>query len=414
MSDIPYDIEPIENVAIGRLAKIVSISDDGLIIHARLENGMVTRFTTTEPTVFKAEDVVILTDDHVERTSDDAWADNLLVGVVRKIFQDEMLVESNHTLRLIPFSEEDAKMQEGYTISYSESGKVRSIISKTPITLQPFGLDSEDSAEQYRVDVSKLESTFDDFGGYKDVVARAHELIETQLDQRNLLKAIGVRPVKGVLFSGYPGTGKTLLAQIIAHEAKASFYNVSGPSIVSKWLGSSEGVLRGIFEDAAKKDKAIIFFDEIDSIAEHRKDDSHEASKRLVAQLLTLLDGFDRSGGNVVVIAATNRRQDIDTALLRPGRFDWEIEFALPLFEDRVDILRVHMKTLQTVGSFPLKEIARLTEGWTPAELSSLWTEAGLVTAGDKRLAICDEDFVEGFERVSLRSKRLHKNHGED
>jgi transitional endoplasmic reticulum ATPase len=407
MNDYSYNLEAVENITIGRLAKITFVSDDGQIVHARLENGAMTRFTTQEQTIFRPDDVVILTDNHIERAPDEAWTENVSVGVVRQILEDHLLIESNLALRLIRRSDE-IEVFEGCTISFIEPGTVCSIISKTPVNMRSFGLDSAESVEQYRVSRAGIELTFDDFGGYQDVVARAQELIETQLGQQKRLEAIGARPVKGVLFSGPPGTGKTLLAQIIAQEAKADFYIVSGPSIVSKWLGDSEGLLRRIFEDAAKREKAIIFFDEIDSIAEHRKGDSHEASKRLVAQLLTLLDGFDRSGGNIVVIAATNRIQDIDEALLRPGRFDWEVEFTMPSVLDREEILRVHMKKLKTVGSIPLEEIAKRTEGWSPAELSSLWTEAALVAAGDEREAICDEDFVEAFERVSTRPKRLN------
>ena len=265
-----------------------------------------------------------------------------------------------------------------------------------------------DSIEPYRVKNSNSAPIFANFGGYKSVIARAKELIETQLGQQKQLKTIGARPVKGVIFTGPPGTGKTLLAQIIANEAGAAFYIVSGPTIVSKWMGDSESILRRIFDDASKLPKAIIFFDEIDSIAEHRQGDTHEASKRLVAQLLTLLDGFDRSGGNIVVIAATNRIQDVDEALLRPGRFDWEIEFGMPSFSDRLDILNVHMQKLKISGDIPLEEVAKQTEGWSPAKLSSLWTEAALVAAGDGRATICDEDLTEALERVRLRPNRLN------
>ena len=295
---------------------------------------------------------------------------------------------------------------EGWTISFFETGEFCSVLDEAPIRIRDFGLDGNESIEQYKMRSEDVKPNFSNFGGYKDVIARAQELIETQLGQQEKLKIIGARPVKGVIFSGPPGTGKTLLAQIIAEEAKATFYIISGPSVVSKWVGDSEGILRRIFEDAAKQDRAIIFFDEIDSIAEDRRGDTHEASKRLVAQLLTLLDGFDRSAGNIIVVAATNRIEDIDEALLRPGRFDWEIKFGMPSLADRLDILRVHMKKLTTSDDLPIEEIAIRTEGWSPAKLASLWTEAALITAGDKREKICDEDLVEALERVNLRPIR--------
>jgi transitional endoplasmic reticulum ATPase len=413
MSENPYDLEPIDNILVGRLAKITSISEDRITIHARLENGAITRFTVQEPISFHVDDIIILTNNRIECAPEGLWAENTAVGVVRKVLEDQLLVESNLALRLIPRSV-DIDVSEGYTISFTETGKISSIISKTPVHMRDFTSGTE-SVDQYKVRSNEIELTFADFGGYKAVVARAQELIETQLGQKKRLQAIGARPVKGVIFTGPPGTGKTLLAQIIAREANAAFYIISGPSIVSKWVGDSEGILRSIFTDAAQQEKAIIFFDEIDSIAEHRKGDSHEASKRLVAQLLTLIDGFDRSGSNIVVIAATNRVQDVDEALLRPGRFDWEVEFGMPGIDDRIAILSVHMKRLQTSGQIPLAEIATRTEGWSPAKLSSLWTEAALVAASDEREAICDEDLAEAFERVNSRPQRVSEpNQNED
>ena len=185
---------------------------------------------------------------------------------------------------------------------------------------------------------------FDDFGGLTESHSqRAHELIEVPLQNREALSEIGARPIKGVLFTGKPGTGKTMLAQIIAHRSEAKFYRISGPEIFSKWVGQSEELLRKLFDKAAGSDKAIIFFDEIDSVAAQRVDASHESSTRVVAQLLTLMDGFS-SKANVVVIAATNRPQDLDVALLRPGRFDWEIHFPYPDQSDRVDILTSRLR----------------------------------------------------------------------
>ena len=150
------------------------------------------------------------------------------------------------------------------------------------------------------------------------MIARAKELIETQLGNSAQMRAIGAKPIKGVIFTGAPGTGKTHLARIIANVADAQFYLVSGPTIVSKYVGDSEETLRMIFAAAQSDKRAIIFFDEIDSIASSRETDTNGVGKRLVAQLLTLMDGFE-SKGNVVVVAATNRIEDVDPALLRPG-----------------------------------------------------------------------------------------------
>lgn len=326
---------------------------------------------------------------------------------MRRVLDDgRVLVETNLGMQIISTG---IDVSAGNTVEYSTAFGIEGIVSKNPVRLRDVGVDDEDPTTKYRISRGSQGPTFDDFGGYGHVIARARELIETQLGRKARLDKIGARPIKGVMFTGPPGTGKTLLAQIIAQESEADFFLVSGPSIVSKWVGDSEETLRRIFEAASSCSRAIIFFDEIDSLADRRKDDSNESAKRIVAQLLTLLDGFDKSGGNVVVIAATNRIQDIDDALQRPGRFDWEIEFGMPDADDRLAILKVNERKLNTSGELPLSEVANRTDGWSAARLTSLWTEAALLAASDDREAIGDEDFAEAFERVSARPDRARR-----
>lgn len=203
-----------------------------------------------------------------------------------------------------------------------------------------------------------------------------------------------------MLFTGPSGTGKTLLARIIANHADATFYAINGPEILSKWYGQSEEVIRGIFEDAKRRNRAIIFFDEIDSLASQRGDDSHEASRRLVGQLLSLMDGFSRDT-NVMVIGTTNRPQDIDSALRRPGRFDWQVHFPIPNREDREEILQTSSRKLQVGEELPHSWVAEKTESWTPAELAAIWTEAALLAVSDERTLLMMEDYLGGFERVA-------------
>ena len=278
---------------------------------------------------------------------------------------------------------------------------VARVLSKTPISLIDLPSLDDSAIDQFLWNPSEGTSLgFGDFGGLKEVVDRARELIELPLQNREALSEIKARPIKGVLFTGEPGTGKTMLAQIIAYESGAEFYRISGPEIFSKWVGQTEELLRKLFEKAANSDKAIIFFDEIDSVAAQRDDASHESSTRVVAQLLTLMDGFDTKA-NVVVIAATNRPQYLDVALLRPGRFDWEIHFPYPNEADREDILITTARRLKTRDPLPHQAIAAKTEGWSAAELAAILTEAALLAVGDGRREIREEDYIGGYQRRS-------------
>lgn len=193
-----------------------------------------------------------------------------------------------------------------------------------------------------------------------------------------------------------------MLARIIANNTNSAFYEIKGPEIVSKWYGQSEEILRKIFHDAQNQDQAIIFFDEIDSIAGQRDAESHEASRRIVAQLLTLMDGFS-SNNNIVVIATSNRPQDIDVALRRPGRFDWEIKFPLPKYDDRVLILQTISRHMKISREMPHELIAKKTNGWSAADLKAIWVEAALLAVEEARDNIIVEDYIGGFERVKMQ-----------
>lgn len=387
----------------GHLIKVVDVVDDGCAFFGRLANGNTVRFSIKQVTDLHRGDIVFVGEDRWLMAPDAAWPDDTSVGVVRKILEDGVAVESSvgiRVLRGVP----QVKVEVGNTVEYTEIDGIIRVISQTPLRYRDAGVDED--LHEYVIKSGERSLTFDSFGGYEGVVARAKELIKTQLDRAKELKAIGAKPVKGVIFTGPPGTGKTHLARIIADVSEAKFYLVSGPSIVSKWVGDSEETLRRLFEEAAKQERAIVFFDEIDSIASRRSNDSNGESKRVVAQLLTLLDGFEDEG-NIIVIAATNRVEDIDEALLRPGRFDWEIEFPLPTVYDRNKILEVGASHLQTLDPLPLEKLAQLTEGWSGAMLTAIWTEAALVAALDERRAIADEDLAIAYERVRSRPVRV-------
>jgi len=218
---------------------------------------------------------------------------------------------------------------------------------------------------------------YDDVGGMSDTIRQLREMVELPLRYPELFTRLGVDPPKGVLLHGPPGTGKTRLAQAVANESDATFLSINGPEIMGSGYGESEKALREVFEEAGKSSPAIIFIDEIDSIAPKRSQVHGEAEKRLVAQLLTLMDGLN-SRAHVVVIAATNRPDAIDEALRRPGRFDREIVIGVPDESGRREILGIHTRGMPLGPGVDLNEIARTTHGFVGADLAALTREAAI------------------------------------
>jgi transitional endoplasmic reticulum ATPase len=225
---------------------------------------------------------------------------------------------------------------------------------------------------QRRADV-----TYDDLGGMKSTIDALREMVELPLRHPELFQRLGVDPPKGVLLHGPPGTGKTLLARAVANESAAKFFSIAGPEIMGSAYGESERRLREIFEQAAQAAPSIIFIDEIDSIAPKRGQVTGEAEKRLVAQLLTLLDGIE-ARQNTVVIAATNRPEALDEALRRPGRFDREIVVGVPDQPGRREILGIHTRGMPIAPDVDLDDLARRTYGFVGADLAALSREAAL------------------------------------
>ena len=219
--------------------------------------------------------------------------------------------------------------------------------------------------------------SYEDIGGLKREIQLVREMIELPLRHPELFQKLGIEPPKGVLLHGPPGTGKTMIAKAVASETDANFMTISGPEIVSKYYGESEHKLREIFEEAEKDAPSIIFIDEIDSIAPKRGEVTGEMERRVVAQLLSLMDGL-KSRGEVVVIAATNRPNSIDEALRRGGRFDREIEIGIPDRNGRRQILLIHTRGMPIEKDVSLGEIADVTHGFVGADLSSLCKEAAM------------------------------------
>jgi transitional endoplasmic reticulum ATPase len=221
------------------------------------------------------------------------------------------------------------------------------------------------------------EVTYEDIGGLDDEVQKVREMIELPLKHPEVFQQLGIDAPSGVLLQGPPGTGKTLLAKAVANEADAQFLSIDGPEIMSKYYGESEKQLREKFEEAREGEPAIIFIDEIDAIAPKRGDAGGEVERRVVATLLSEMDGLE-SRENVIVIAATNRQEAIDPALRRGGRFDREIEIGVPNREGRKEILQIHTRNMPLTDDVDLNEIAELTHGYVGADLESVCKEAAM------------------------------------
>jgi transitional endoplasmic reticulum ATPase len=219
--------------------------------------------------------------------------------------------------------------------------------------------------------------TYEDIGGLRDEVTKVREMIELPLRHPELFRRLGVEAPKGVILHGPPGTGKTLLAKAVANETNANFYTIGGPEIMSKFYGESEERLRNVFQEAQKNAPSIIFIDELDSIAPKREEVSGEVERRIVAQLLSLMDGL-KARGKVVVIGATNRINAIDPALRRPGRFDREIEIGVPDRDGRLGILEIHTRGMPLEKDVNLERLADITHGFVGADLQALAKEAAI------------------------------------
>ena len=220
-------------------------------------------------------------------------------------------------------------------------------------------------------------TTYEDIGGLKEEIQRLREMVELPMRHPEIFQRLGIDPPKGVLLHGPPGCGKTLLARAVANESDANFFSINGPEIMSKFYGESEARLREMFQQAEKNAPAIIFIDELDAIAPKREEVTGEVERRVVAQLLALLDGLT-SRGNVIVIGATNRPNALDPALRRPGRFDREIEIGIPDKQGRYEILQIHTRGMPLAKDVDLKKLAEITHGYTGADLAALGRETAM------------------------------------
>jgi len=256
-----------------------------------------------------------------------------------------------------------------------------------------------------RVRVMELEESpeicYEQIGGLADQVKEVREAVEYPLTKPEIFRRIGVEPPKGILLFGAPGTGKTLIAKAVAHEAKATFIRMSGSELVHKFIGEGAGLVRELFQLARERAPAIVFIDEIDAVGSMRTNDGTSGSaevQRTLMQLLAEMDGFDNRG-DVRIMAATNRADMLDPALLRPGRFDRLIEIPLPDKDSRLQILKIHSRNMH-IGDVNLEGIATVTEKFTGAELEAVCREAGMMAVRREADTICMTDFTEAVHKV--------------
>ncbi len=337
-------------------------------------------------------------------------AEQITLSPTEKLPIDE---EQLHDVMIANFQNHVFTVHDSIQLPTQMGGKIQFITTSTkpskPVIVTEntvFKLGSMTKA----IDASIPRITYDELGGLKNEVQKIREMVELPMRHPELFDKIGVEAPKGVLLYGPPGTGKTLLAKAVAGETNANFVSLSGPEIMGKYYGESEERIREIFTQAEENSPSIIFIDEIDSIAPKRDEVSGELEKRIVSQLLTLMDGI-KSRGKVVVIAATNRPDSIDPALRRPGRFDREIEIGIPDAEGRFDILSIHTRGMPIDENVDLKQISKITHGFVGADLEVLAKEAAMRSL---RRILADEEIDLDEDKISSEILQKIKITSED
>ncbi len=324
-------------------------------------------------------------------------AEQITLSPTEKLPIDE---EQLHDVMITNFQNHVFTVHDSIQLPTQMGGKIQFIVTRTkpskPVIVTENTVFKLGSMTKI-IDASVPRITYDELGGLKNEVKKIREMVELPMRHPELFDKIGVEAPKGVLLYGPPGTGKTLLAKAVAGETNANFVSLSGPEIMAKHYGESEERLREIFTQAEENSPSIIFIDEIDSIAPKRDEVSGELEKRIVSQLLTLMDGM-KSRGKVVVIAATNRPDSIDPALRRPGRFDREIEIGIPDDEGRFDILSIHTRGMPIDDKVDLKQISKITHGFVGADLEVLAKEAAMRSL---RRILADEEIDLDEDKIS-------------
>lgn len=321
------------------------------------------------------------------------------IGVVRRVEAKRSLVETEHSISWIPH-DGVVDWSEWSTVELSDIGIVKKLDDR-PVRYRDDPSAATVVHSRFRVDPGSVTETFSAIQGLDGQVAELRQIID-MMDNAEALEGKGMRPIRGVLLAGESGTGKTMLARALANEASADFFHVRGPEIASKWVNESEEMLRALMDEADSLDRAVVFFDEIDSLGGARSSTAHEMSNKLITQFLALLDGFDEKPGRALIVGATNRPESLDPTMLRSGRFDRRIDFYLPTVDQRNAILAA-TRPENAEDDIDLDLLAEGTNGWCSADLRALWTQAFQFAHSESREIVRDLDCQVAIERISPR-----------
>ena len=320
----------------------------------------------------------------------------LLVGIISDVLEDGRVVVKSSTgpkfvVNASQYVSED-ELKPGARVALNQ--QTLAIVNVLPTSKDPmvYGFEVEE----------KPDVSYEDIGGLDVQIEEIREAVELPMLKPELFAEIGIEPPKGVLLYGPPGTGKTLLAKAVANQTKATFIRVVGSEFVQKYIGEGARLVREVFQLAKEKAPSIIFIDELDAIAAKRTNSDTSGDRevqRTMMQLLAELDGFNPRG-DVKVIGATNRIDILDPAILRPGRFDRIIEVPMPTFEGRIQIFRIHTRKMKLADDVDFKELARITEGASGADIKAICTEAGMFAIREERAKVTMLDFTKAIDKV--------------
>ena len=332
--------------------------------------------------------------DRIERENEMLKTSSLYIATAEELTDDGIVVKQHgnnqEVLTEVSPSMRD-RLEAGDRVAINDSFSVKQILEA----------ETDARAQAMQVDGSP-DVTYDDIGGLEEQIREVREAVEEPLINAEQFREVGIEPPSGVLLHGPPGTGKTMLAKAVANETDATFIKMAGSELVRKFIGEGARLVRDLFELAAEREPAVIFIDEIDAIAAKRTESKTSGDaevQRTMMQLLSEMDGFDERG-EIRIIAATNRFDMLDRAILRPGRFDRLIEVPEPDFDGRKRILEIHTQQMDLAETVELSTIAGKTDGLSGAELASLATEAGMFTIRGSRTEVTEDDFDDALEKI--------------